>query len=83
MAAGPSAVADRGAANRDRSSCKHEFFNLSYPTRRLSSLRRSVRFRDERTAKVPISELSYKSADGTQIVAYRWDPEARRGPWSS
>jgi alpha-beta hydrolase superfamily lysophospholipase len=24
---------------------------------------------------VPISELSYKSADGTQIVAYRWDPE--------
>ena len=26
-------------------------------------------------ATVPISELTYKSADGTQIVAYRWDPE--------
>jgi alpha-beta hydrolase superfamily lysophospholipase len=26
-------------------------------------------------AMVPISELTYKSADGTQIVAYRWDPE--------
>ena len=25
--------------------------------------------------RVPVSELSYKSADGTQIVAYRWDPE--------
>jgi alpha-beta hydrolase superfamily lysophospholipase len=24
---------------------------------------------------VPTSELSYKSADGTKIVAYRWDPE--------
>jgi alpha-beta hydrolase superfamily lysophospholipase len=24
---------------------------------------------------VPVSELSYKSADGTKIVAYRWDPE--------
>ena len=24
---------------------------------------------------MPISELSYKSADGTGIVAYRWDPE--------
>ena len=24
---------------------------------------------------MPISELSYKSADGTKIVAYRWDPE--------
>jgi alpha-beta hydrolase superfamily lysophospholipase len=26
-------------------------------------------------ATVPTSELSYKSADGTKIVAYRWDPE--------
>jgi alpha-beta hydrolase superfamily lysophospholipase len=26
-------------------------------------------------ATVPVSELTYKSADGTQIVAYRWDPE--------
>jgi alpha-beta hydrolase superfamily lysophospholipase len=24
---------------------------------------------------MPTSELSYKSADGTRIVAYRWDPE--------
>jgi alpha-beta hydrolase superfamily lysophospholipase len=24
---------------------------------------------------MPVSELTYKSADGTQIVAYRWDPE--------
>ena len=24
---------------------------------------------------MPTSELSYKSADGTKIVAYRWDPE--------
>jgi alpha-beta hydrolase superfamily lysophospholipase len=24
---------------------------------------------------VPTSELSYKSADGTKIVAYRWEPE--------
>ena len=24
---------------------------------------------------MPVSELSYKSADGTKIVAYRWDPE--------
>jgi alpha-beta hydrolase superfamily lysophospholipase len=24
---------------------------------------------------VPTSELSYKSADGTKIVAYRWDPD--------
>jgi alpha-beta hydrolase superfamily lysophospholipase len=26
-------------------------------------------------ATVPISELTYKSADGTRIAAYRWDPE--------
>jgi alpha-beta hydrolase superfamily lysophospholipase len=26
-------------------------------------------------ATMPVSELTYKSADGTQIVAYRWDPE--------
>ncbi len=25
--------------------------------------------------QVPTSELSYKSADGTRIVAYRWEPE--------
>ena len=25
--------------------------------------------------QVPTSELSYKSADGTKIVAYRWEPE--------
>jgi alpha-beta hydrolase superfamily lysophospholipase len=24
---------------------------------------------------MPVSELSYKSADGTQIVAYKWEPE--------
>jgi alpha-beta hydrolase superfamily lysophospholipase len=24
---------------------------------------------------MPVSELSYKSADGTKIVAYRWEPE--------
>src|ERR1700693_2580526 len=24
---------------------------------------------------MPTSELSYKSADGTKIVAYRWEPE--------
>jgi alpha-beta hydrolase superfamily lysophospholipase len=24
---------------------------------------------------MPMSELSYKSADGTKIVAYRWEPE--------
>ncbi len=29
---------------------------------------------------MPLSELSYKSADGTQIVAYRWEPEDDRGP---
>ena len=26
---------------------------------------------------MPASELSYKSADGTKIVAYRWDPEGK------
>ncbi len=25
---------------------------------------------------MPVSELSYKSADGTKIVAYRWEPES-------
>jgi alpha-beta hydrolase superfamily lysophospholipase len=29
---------------------------------------------------MPVSELSYKSADGTQIVAYKWEPEDDRGP---
>jgi alpha-beta hydrolase superfamily lysophospholipase len=29
---------------------------------------------------MPLSELSYKSADGTQIVAYKWEPEDDRGP---
>ena len=29
---------------------------------------------------MPLSELSYKSADGTKIVAYRWEPEDDRGP---
>jgi alpha-beta hydrolase superfamily lysophospholipase len=29
---------------------------------------------------MPRSELSYKSADGTRIVAYRWDPEDDAGP---
>jgi hypothetical protein len=24
---------------------------------------------------MPLSELSYKSADGTRIAAYRWEPE--------
>jgi alpha-beta hydrolase superfamily lysophospholipase len=29
---------------------------------------------------MPLSELSYKSADGTQVVAYKWEPEDDRGP---
>jgi alpha-beta hydrolase superfamily lysophospholipase len=29
---------------------------------------------------MPLSELSYKSADGTNIVAYKWEPEDDRGP---
>ncbi len=29
---------------------------------------------------MPLSELTYKSADGTQIVAYKWEPEDDRGP---
>jgi alpha-beta hydrolase superfamily lysophospholipase len=33
-----------------------------------------VRGRGE-DGQVPTSELSYKSADGTKIVAYRWEPE--------
>ena len=29
---------------------------------------------------MPLSELNYKSADGTQIVGYKWEPEDDRGP---
>ncbi len=29
---------------------------------------------------MPLSELTYKSADGTQITAYKWEPEDDRGP---
>jgi alpha-beta hydrolase superfamily lysophospholipase len=29
---------------------------------------------------MPLSELTYKSADGTQIVAYKWEPEDDPGP---
>src|SRR5208282_3676874 len=50
-------------------SCHATFFNLSYPTPGWA------RVRHERTSAMPKSALSYQSADGTKIVAYRWDPQ--------
>jgi hypothetical protein len=57
--------------------CDLRFSNSSYPTRGCHHPGAGARgrLRAERIATMPMSELSYKSADGTKIAAYRWGPE--------